>query len=95
MTYLQRWTVLLSGLFLSMSAVNAEELKPLPGQESVRVCADGYNMPYSNKEKEGFDNKIAALLGEELGIPDDRPRRLPTTRQELSYRQRWWVALAG
>lgn len=86
MTYLQRWTVLLSGLFLSMSAVNAEELKPLPGQESVRVCADGYNMPYSNKEKEGFDNKIAALLGEELGIPVEYywfPQRIGFSRNTI------------
>ncbi len=86
MTYLQRWTVLLSGLFLSVAAVNAEDLKPLPGQESIRVCADGYNMPYSNKEKEGFDNKIAALLGEELGIPVEYywfPQRIGFSRNTI------------
>lgn len=37
--------------------------------EKFRVCADGNLMPYSNKEKEGFENKIAALLAEKLGRP--------------------------
>ncbi|WP_438971639.1 quinoprotein dehydrogenase-associated putative ABC transporter substrate-binding protein [Methylophaga sp.] len=86
MTHLQRWTVLLSGLLLSTTAVNAEDLKPLPGQEAVRVCADGYNMPYSNKEKEGFDNKIAELLGEELGIPVEYywfPQRIGFSRNTI------------
>jgi len=88
MTHLQRWAVLLSGLFLSATAVHAEDLdlKPLPGQESVRVCADGYNMPYSNKEKEGFDNRIAELLGEELGIPVEYywfPQRIGFSRNTI------------
>lgn len=86
MTHLQRWAVLLSGLFLSTTAVNAEDLKPLSGQESVRVCADGYNMPYSNKAKEGFDNRIAELLGEELGIPVEYywfPQRIGFSRNTI------------
>ncbi|MBL6935187.1 MAG: quinoprotein dehydrogenase-associated putative ABC transporter substrate-binding protein [Alphaproteobacteria bacterium] len=38
-------------------------------RERFRVCADGNLMPYSNKEEEGFDNKIAALFAEKLGRP--------------------------
>jgi quinoprotein dehydrogenase-associated probable ABC transporter substrate-binding protein len=86
MPHLQRWTVLLSGLFLTMSAVNAEELKPLPGQESLRVCADGYNLPYSDNEKKGFDNRIAEMLGEELGIPVEYywfPQRIGFSRNTI------------
>jgi len=45
------------------------EIKPLPGQTAVRVCADAHNLPYSNDKLEGFDNKIAAIIGEELGLP--------------------------
>lgn len=37
--------------------------------ERFRVCADGNLMPYSNKKKEGFENKIAALFAEKLGRP--------------------------
>ncbi len=33
----------------------------------LRVCADPDNMPFSNSEKEGFENKLAELLAERLG----------------------------
>ncbi|MHB8883689.1 MAG: substrate-binding domain-containing protein [Methylovirgula sp.] len=32
-----------------------------------RVCADPHHLPFSNKEGEGFENKIAALLAQKLG----------------------------
>jgi quinoprotein dehydrogenase-associated probable ABC transporter substrate-binding protein len=32
-----------------------------------RVCSDPHNLPYSNSEGEGFENKIATLLAKELG----------------------------
>lgn len=86
MTQFQRWTILLSGLLLGTVTAQAEDLKPLPGQEAVRVCADGYNLPYSNKEGEGFDNKIAELLGEELGIPVEYywfPQRIGFSRNTI------------
>ena len=86
MTHFQRWTILLSGLLLGSVTAQAEDLKPLPGQEAVRVCADGYNLPYSNKDKEGFDNKIAELLGEVLGIPVEYywfPQRIGFSRNTI------------
>jgi quinoprotein dehydrogenase-associated probable ABC transporter substrate-binding protein len=86
MTHFQRWTILLSGLLLGSVSVQAEELKPLPGQEAVRVCADGYNLPYSNNEKQGFDNRIAELLGEELGLPVEYywfPQRIGFSRNTI------------
>jgi len=36
-------------------------------QESLKVCAAEDEMPYSNKKGEGFENKLAQLVGEELG----------------------------
>jgi quinoprotein dehydrogenase-associated probable ABC transporter substrate-binding protein len=33
----------------------------------LRVCADPNNLPFSNEEGEGFENKIAALLAKKLG----------------------------
>ncbi len=33
----------------------------------LRVCADPDNLPSSNRNQDGFDNKIAALLAKELG----------------------------
>ncbi len=33
----------------------------------LRVCADPNNLPFSNQRLEGFENKIADLLGQDLG----------------------------
>jgi quinoprotein dehydrogenase-associated probable ABC transporter substrate-binding protein len=33
----------------------------------LRVCADPNNLPFSNQRQEGFENKIADLVAEELG----------------------------
>jgi quinoprotein dehydrogenase-associated probable ABC transporter substrate-binding protein len=35
---------------------------------NLRVCADPDNMPYSNKNGDGFENRIAALVAEKLGL---------------------------
>lgn len=35
--------------------------------KKLRVCADPNNLPFSNKEQEGFENKIAELMAKELG----------------------------
>jgi mxaJ protein len=36
---------------------------------ALRVCADPNNLPFSNEQGEGFENKIAELLGRELNLP--------------------------
>jgi mxaJ protein len=33
---------------------------------SLKVCADPDNLPYSNRAQEGFENRIANLLGQDL-----------------------------
>jgi quinoprotein dehydrogenase-associated probable ABC transporter substrate-binding protein len=39
-----------------------------PGQDEVlRVCQDPNNLPFSNRAEAGFENRIAALLAQELG----------------------------
>lgn len=53
---------------------------------ALKVCADGNNMPYSNSEKEGFENKIAELFGDYLGLPVEYtffPQRLGFIRNTL------------
>ena len=35
---------------------------------ALRVCADPNNLPFSNSAGEGFENRIASLLGRELGL---------------------------
>ncbi|HEU4564690.1 MAG TPA: substrate-binding domain-containing protein [Gemmatimonadaceae bacterium] len=34
---------------------------------TLRVCADPDNLPFSNQQQEGFENKIAKVLADELG----------------------------
>ena len=37
------------------------------GTQPLRVCADPNNLPYSNSAGEGFENKVAQLVGNRLG----------------------------
>ena len=34
-----------------------------------KVCADPHNLPFSNRDQEGFENKIAALIAKDLSLP--------------------------
>ncbi|GAA0597141.1 quinoprotein dehydrogenase-associated putative ABC transporter substrate-binding protein [Caenispirillum bisanense] len=36
---------------------------------SLRVCADGALLPYSDERGEGFENRIAEMIGADLGLP--------------------------
>lgn len=38
-------------------------------RSALRVCADPANLPFSNEDRQGFENKIAQLIGEKLGLP--------------------------
>ena len=35
----------------------------------LRICADPSDLPLSNKAGEGFENKIAELIGQDLNLP--------------------------
>jgi mxaJ protein len=37
------------------------------GQSVLRVCADPNNTPFSNERQQGFENKLAELIAQELG----------------------------
>lgn len=41
----------------------------LVNRKQLRVCSDPADLPFSNEKKEGFENKIAELIGEELKVP--------------------------
>jgi mxaJ protein len=46
----------------------AREAAPAPvaAARVLRVCSDPNNLPFSNQKLEGFENRIAALVGEQL-----------------------------
>ncbi|NUA99071.1 quinoprotein dehydrogenase-associated putative ABC transporter substrate-binding protein [Azospirillum melinis] len=41
---------------------------PTTAAETLRVCADPNNLPYSNDRGEGFENRIMELLAHDMGI---------------------------
>lgn len=43
------------------------EIRRVEDTTEFKVCADPDNMPYSNSKQEGFEDKIAALLAQDLG----------------------------
>ena len=59
-------------------AVAASLLACLPAQAQraemisrteLRVCADPNNLPYSNEARQGFENRIAEIVGADLELP--------------------------
>ena len=53
---------------LAAHAVDAPKAD-LVNRQQLRVCSDPADMPFSNEKKEGFENKIADLIGAELKLP--------------------------
>ncbi len=47
----------------------AQHLPDLVTPDVLRVCADPANMPFTNRKGEGFENKIATILADELKVP--------------------------
>lgn len=45
----------------------ATPASPPASPQILRVCQDPNNLPFSNRELQGFENKIAALLAKDLG----------------------------
>jgi quinoprotein dehydrogenase-associated probable ABC transporter substrate-binding protein len=60
-TFALRVALVAAGLIMACGAAPGSELK------SLTVCADPGNMPLSNQKGEGFENKIAQVIGTALG----------------------------
>jgi quinoprotein dehydrogenase-associated probable ABC transporter substrate-binding protein len=59
---------LLFGLIPSLASAQANEpALELIDPQVLRVCADPHNLPFSNEQGEGFENKLAQLLADKLG----------------------------
>jgi mxaJ protein len=73
MTGARHLTVAILGFMLLGGVAGAAE-------QELRVCADPNNLPFSNQEEQGFENRIAELVADELDA-------------ELSYT--WWAQRRG
>jgi quinoprotein dehydrogenase-associated probable ABC transporter substrate-binding protein len=58
---------LFGGLLICCADPVAAQTGDLVDRGALKVCADPNNLPFSNEQKEGFENKIAELIGAELG----------------------------
>ena len=58
-------------------------------RDSLKVCADPNNLPFSNKQGEGYENKLAELFGREMGLPVETyyyAQRLNFVRNTLRFK---------
>ncbi|MFH0351591.1 MAG: quinoprotein dehydrogenase-associated putative ABC transporter substrate-binding protein [Chromatiales bacterium] len=75
--------VLLLGGLLGADAVGGQE--PVT-HAAFRVCADPYSLPSSDKDQQGFENKIAQLFAGDLKLPLEYtwfPQRIGFIRNTL------------
>jgi quinoprotein dehydrogenase-associated probable ABC transporter substrate-binding protein len=59
----------LRAIFLSGALVLTGLLTGAAPATPLRVCADPNNLPFSNERREGFENRIAELVGRDLHRP--------------------------
>jgi mxaJ protein len=79
---------LITALLLAGSAALAQA--PSAAESVLRVCADPNNLPLSHRNLEGYENKIAALLAQELGWKLEYtwfPQRMGFIRNTLRGRE--------
>src|ERR1700751_2648014 len=55
-------------VWLLVGGPSAAQTADIVDRSELKVCADPNNLPFSDEKKEGFENKIADLMGGELGL---------------------------
>lgn len=70
------------------ACANAQEPDPSE-RKALKVCADPDNLPFSNRNGDGYENKIAELFAREMGLPLQYyfyPQRLNFVRNTLRFK---------
>jgi len=83
-------TCILATLAISSAQAVEGQRSDLVNRQVLRVCADPANMPFSNTKEEGFENKIARIIADELGVPVEYtwfPQAMGFTRNTLLARR--------
>ena len=62
--FLKVSTVLKTIIFSTLMIVTTAHSSPSQKLDVLKVCADPNNLPYSNQQEQGFENKIAQLLAQ-------------------------------
>ena len=58
-------------LAAALLAVGIARAAPAGAQapwDTLKVCADPNNLPFSNRNEQGFENKLAQIWARELGV---------------------------
>ncbi|WP_394033641.1 substrate-binding domain-containing protein [Xanthobacter albus] len=56
-------------LLLSSTGAQGQTIPSSVSADALRVCADPANMPFTSRKGEGFENRIAAIVADELKVP--------------------------
>lgn len=59
----------IGGTFAALAALDASCAALAATFEALRICAAKNEMPYSNEAREGFENRLAQVLGGRLKRP--------------------------
>ncbi len=60
------------GVTAALAAANpvfAQTVPDMVSRTALRVCGDPSNMPFSDRKGDGFENKIATIVADELKLP--------------------------
>lgn len=84
-----RWTMRylqIAGLSVAAALAMPVQAQEKPEEKVLRVCQDPNNLPFSNSEKRGFENRIAELFAKKLGWQLEHtfyPQRMGFVRNTL------------
>ena len=82
-------STMLAALALVALALPAGSRAQEPRRTAFKVCQDPANLPFSDAQGNGFENRIARLLADSLGLPVEYynfPQRLGFIRNTLRFR---------
>jgi quinoprotein dehydrogenase-associated probable ABC transporter substrate-binding protein len=83
------WRKSLASLAIAVLALVATGARADEARSAFRPCIDPSNLPFANSKGEGFENRIAALFAQKLGLPVENyafPQRMNFIRNTLRYR---------
>jgi quinoprotein dehydrogenase-associated probable ABC transporter substrate-binding protein len=85
----RRVAALVGALLVCETGTAAAQIRELVDRSELKICGEPNNLPFSDEKKEGFENKIAELIGSELGRKVDYvwvPRVVGFVRNTLRAR---------
>ena len=76
-------------LIMAMAAAPAFAQEDTVNSFALSVCQDPGNLPFSDEAGEGFENRIAALMAQRIGLPLQvywYPQRMNVVRNTIRYK---------